>query len=329
MKVLYLDQWRNPSGQHATISQYLIGRALEDPAFSFIDVFFLLHDPLEKIVSALKDPSYKVIVVSQHILTVRVAARKLIRKLVKMRGDARRILFTDDVIGGLWWREGYIFNEFWGTQFFPSYEWMKRVKSFWHKRSPPSTPCKWFPPFLPPLEESGCESRLGKIIFPSREFGHHYPERFQWYKWLQARPSLLSSVELCTSKTGHMGPNFLKHLGRFKACLVVIPSSGYIIRKIFECFLVKTLVICIFQTPNETNDLADTRKALEAMGFFRDIHYLEGTSKNLEKLFDRALHQDCSTITKSAFDHAATHHRLSHRLDSISSYLKTLIEPSK
>lgn len=325
MKVLYLDQWRDPSGQHATISQYIIGKAFEESKSPFIDVLFLIRDPLEKIVSALKDHSYKIIIVSQHILTVRVPARKLIRKLVKMRGDARRILFTDDVIGGLWWREGYIFNEFWGTQFFPSDTWMTHVKSFWHKRSPRSTPCKWFPPFLPPLEEECSRPRLGKIIFPSREFGRHYQERFEWYKWLQARPKLLSSVEICTSKSGHKGPSFLKHLARFKACFIVIPSSGYIIRKIFECILVKTLVICVFQNPNATKDLQDTREALGVMGLFPGIHYLEGTSENLDKIFDQALHKDCSDITKAAFDQAASHHRISNRLESISSHLKTLL----
>jgi len=321
-RLLYIGQWRDPKGQHVTISQYCIGKALQALNHASISVRFIVRDPLPTILEAIRDTSYTHIVVTQHVLTVRLPCRKAIRNAVKCRDRCTKILFTDDVVGHLWWKDAACFHGFWGSQFFPDPFYTSHIKTFWPKRLKPSTPCIWIPPFLPPLDivPTNATPRKPRIIFPSRDLSHHYPERKAWYDWLHTS-KVGPLVDLCTASHGKLGPSFLHHLATYRACLVVVPRSGYIIRKFFECFATKTLVIGVFcEVGEETPDScrASTLKGLQAMGFLPGTHFLEGNASSLKSISQKDLESGTyQTMVEAAFDQAKSHHTLRHRCDQI------------
>lgn len=329
-RLLYIGQWRDPKGQHATISQYCIGKALEALCHSSISVRFIVRDPLPSIIDAIRDASYSHIVVTQHVLTVRLPCRKAIRRAVKCRDRCTKILFIDDVVGHLWWKDAAWFDEFWGTQFFPDSFYISHIKTFWPKQLNPSIPCTWIPPFFPSFcslfdTKTRDTKRTPRIIFPSRDLSHHYPERKAWYGWLQTS-KVGPLVDLCTASHGKLGPSFLRHLSTYRACLVVVPRSGYIIRKFFECFATKTLVIGVFcEVGDEKPDPCRraTLKGLEALGFLPGTHFLTGNAKTLDSIHQEDLESGkYQTMVEAAFEQAVSHHTLAHRCNQIIQMMK-------
>jgi len=230
-----------------------------------------------------------------------------------------KILFQDDCMGAHWWvglgRLGI--THIVGTCLYPFPRWERNYKKYW-TGIPASTPCKWICHGVHPYKDVGQTPwihRRSKILWPTR-FGPHlrYPYR---KRWVDAIGPTHSEIEFLSSDV--YGNNFMAKLSTYKAVLVVIPYTKYVVLKIFETLAAGSLLLVGFTQSHPKR--AFDRMAMQALGLVSGIHYLEVTLDQLLACPSKVLDKGHQRIAEEGHKLFLSRHSLNHRIKEFMDFI--------
>lgn len=320
---LFVETYFNENSIHFGSTSLTIANALRNT--EGWKVAFYKHDNYIEICNAITDTEIKLLVFTHNMFAIKNAQhRRAIRKSL-MRSRAVRLFFIEDVIGERWWEPMKLFNGFIGSVLYPSDTYRSIIKKYWsiphHKGMMHFVPhgVSYHVPFNALFDKQ-------KIVFPSRNFSSAtYPYRFEWKRFIDSYSELSSRCDYLDKSSGVTGEKYIQAIGRYKACLVVVTITGYLIRKIYETIMSGSLLLLAFP-PNTEGHVA--REVWNNIGFTNNVHYLEATFENFDTLSKQIIESDMyNHIPENAYKEAIENHivyvdRLRRFIEITDTYLK-------
>lgn len=324
MKVVYLA-----NKAAGPVTQNRLGEALEHANLKTIKVIWCPTDH-KALREELKD-------VDLLVITVQTTKLKAINKMV-MSLPLKRVVYMEDINNPLVWHAcrygaGYI-----GSSLFP---WEPDVRTSIQSlssrvRSKPF----WF------LGHFGYEglyvdptSKQSKIVFPSTFFTASYSSRrVEQRNRILAHPYLKDKVDFLDASKGIKDLAFVKHLGTYKAVLVVVPGTtpldSFVVRKVYETLSTASALLMDFGVKDSY-----AKRAMDRLGFVEGVHYLDVTENLMSFSFDSISHEeskpedlhlysktiDLASLGQVGYEFVQKAHLGNHRVDEFQKILEDLV----
>jgi hypothetical protein len=323
---LFIDLYFPQTSLHSTMTSFLIGKTLEDKKVRGWKTCFVGREPLDEIYRLMVQRETRLVVVSHNIFSIRDAlTRRTIRKGVA-NCPGRRLYFIEDVFGARWWGNMKLFHGYIGTVLYPHDAYRKSMQAYYPVRAH-RPPLHFVPHGIPyPTTLDGSKPQTNKILFPSRNFGHHYPYRCSWVHFLRGDAGRISNIAFLDKGSNVTGKSFINYLGSHRAVLVVVTQSGYLIRKLYETIMAGSILLVAFPS-GLPGDAA--RETWESLGFKNGVHYLEVTFENYDSLAARVLRGEFEGMAGAAHKEGMANHlvpedRLERFLGACATHVKPL-----